>query len=264
MFVVYDLSCNGLREPHGVTGVPVLSWRLGTDRAGTRQVAWRVVVTSMRTGKTAWDSGRVFGDKNNALYEGDALEPNEQCVWFVTVWNDANEQAHGTPTAFVYGADGDKIASDWPPQRTGIIWTSDECLNEVLEASSAYDGIRGTAAERLVWNAVQHSANEQVLQNDNAAFVEWAWHEVVGLTSFWPDYSRVRMRVPESCNLAFAQGTLMVPQGMLFMRWEQAGTRRILRASLPPGVSATMACGSTVREVGTGQHVIRMDDGGAR
>ncbi|MBO7675432.1 MAG: hypothetical protein J6S63_10560 [Atopobiaceae bacterium] len=264
MFVVYDLACNGLREPCGVTGTPLLSWRLGADRTGARQVAWRVVVTSMLTGEPAWDSGRVFDERCRVAYGGKPLSAGEQCVWFVTVWSDANEQTHATPSAFVYGSPGDAPCSAWGRQRTGMIWTSDERLNDVLEVSGTHDRLRGTAAEGLVWSVEAPGAptKHAYAVNDDDEFVRWAWRDVVGLASHWPDFGRVRLRVPATCELAFAQGTLMVPQGMLFVRWERIGAGLELRASLPPGVSGSMSIGVLSQEVGSGQHVLRTTEGG--
>lgn len=264
MFVVYDLACNGLREPVGVTGVPQFTWRLGSDRAGARQAAWRVVVTSMRTGTTAWDSGRVLGGEARAVYDGERLEPNEQCVWFVTVWDDANEQAHGTPSAFVCGGPGDSPGSAWDRQRVGMVWTSDERLNDAIEASSAQQRIAGTAAERLVWASAgdEAPAGGELAVNDDDELVRWAWRDAVGLRGLWPDDGRARICVPTSCDLTFAQGTLMVPCGMLLIRWERVGADLELRVSLPPGMRGTLGIGSRTLDVESGQHVLRAAKGG--
>lgn len=264
MFVVYDLACNGLREPAGVTGAPTFSWRLGSDRAGTRQAAWRIVVTSVRTGSVAWDSGRVVGQRPRAVYAGERLEPDEQCVWFVTAWDDEDEQAHGTPSAFACGSTGDRLRSSWGRQRVGMVWTSDERLNDAMEASSAHERIAGTAAERLVWAVAgtEALADERCVANEYDELVRRVWEDVVGLRGICQDGGRVRICVPTSCDLAFAQGTLMMPCGMMFIRWDRVGDGLELRVSLPPGVCGTLGIGSTTRDVGSGRHVLRAAKGG--
>lgn len=268
MLAVYDLSCNGLREPRGVVGEPRLSWRLGSSEAGVEQFACQVVVTSMQTADVAWDSGVVCSRHPEVRYAGAPLVPGDQYVWFVTVWDAEGEQAYGAPTAFMCGDGDDDAWSEWPPQRKGMVWTSDAQLNEVVEEASGYQNLAGTLAMPYVWDVGDNESGHLVATNQCAEVVLRAWREWVGLADHSPGFETVRIAPPEECDLQFVQASLLIPQGMLFIRWERidaamnlcamrgsCATRR-LQVSIPPGVRGTLLLGDKRVEVASGKHVL--------
>lgn len=260
MLAVYDLSCNGLREPHGVVGNPRFSWRLGSDRAGASQAAYRINVTSMGTGDVVWDSGKVRSDRAQTRYAGAPLVTSDQYVWFVAVWDDAGEQAYGTPSAFLCGDKGEEPWGEWLPQRRGMVWTSDERLNQAVEEASQYQRLVGTLAMRYVWDVGDDESAQCERSNKSSRTVEHAWRNVVGLVEHSADFATARIQPPSKselpCELQFAQGSLLIPQGLLFVRWEQDHDARRLQVSMPPGVSGTLVLGTKQVEVVSGQHVL--------
>lgn len=89
------LRCEYHVNPLGIDVLrPTLSWQLQSDRRGTRQAAYRVLVAAGAEGLQAdygelWDSGRVESDWSiHVEYEGLPLEAHQECHWKVRVWDD--------------------------------------------------------------------------------------------------------------------------------------------------------------------------------
>jgi len=95
--VVTDLRCEYLSDPVGidVTG-PRLSWKLQSDEAGQKQVAYQVLIASSKgmldTNKAdLLDTGKVKTDNTvNIQYQGQKLLSGQKCFWKVRVWDKDN------------------------------------------------------------------------------------------------------------------------------------------------------------------------------
>jgi alpha-L-rhamnosidase len=107
---VTDLTCEHLTNPLGldVTG-PRLSWRLASDRHGTRQAACRIQAAGSRQQLEAgradcWDSGCVATDRSTYVpYEGQPLRSRQRVWWRVTVWDDTGVVVTSEPAWFEMG-----------------------------------------------------------------------------------------------------------------------------------------------------------------
>ncbi|MDO4537620.1 MAG: alpha-L-rhamnosidase C-terminal domain-containing protein [Coriobacteriales bacterium] len=238
MFTVYDLRCDGLRDPKGISGRPTLSWRVGSDRTRARQTWWRVLVTSAETGRCLWDSGVVATDDCAVTYAGAPLEPGEVCVWCVEAGADKSEQATSVPAAFFCAETGSVPTSEAGPACESILWTSSERLNEEL----------GREAE----GATLPKASERL------------WHEVLGVRASEHDANSFVITPQLERGLAFVQGSRLEPRGLLVVRWErESGTSDAsapalvrLEVTLAPGMSATLVLADDTRELCSGHHVL--------
>ena len=92
---VYDLRCEGLREPLGIdTPIPHFSWKHPLRHTGQRQTAYEIEVSSDRKalvkGKAdLWRSGRVESDSQVMVcYEGAPLASRQLCYWRVRTWDE--------------------------------------------------------------------------------------------------------------------------------------------------------------------------------
>jgi alpha-L-rhamnosidase len=88
------LECESLSTPLGMDSEkPLLSWKIQDSRAGARQTAYQILVSSttemLARGKgDIWDSRRVDSDNSRAVpYEGPALKPSTRYFWRVLVWD---------------------------------------------------------------------------------------------------------------------------------------------------------------------------------
>lgn len=223
MFTVFDPLCDGLRDPRGVVGNVCLSWRLGSDRVGTHQMSYRVVVVSMTTGDVVWDTGVVSSGDNWAHYKGATQDKGETCSWFVTVTDDNRNVAHSVPAAFVWGAPGDTATSDLGSQRKGCIWTSDEDLNVSLE------DLDGCDIDDPLW---VHDLGVSISGDE------------------------IRIAPRDSNRFSFIQGSLLVSRGLLIVRMERSEKGLRLEASLPPGMWGELCLGDERRLVESGRHVL--------
>jgi len=87
---------------------PRLSWRIESDRAGARQVRYRVraaaTAEALDGGELLWDSGEVAGDATFDLaYGGPALAPMQRIWWSVEATDDAGTTARSAPAWFETG-----------------------------------------------------------------------------------------------------------------------------------------------------------------
>ncbi len=228
MWSVFDLRCDGQVDPSTSVAAPVLSWRMGSDRANAEQASCRIVVTSMLDGTCRWDTGRMRTRSCAHRYRGVALEPGETCVWFVTSWDDAGERADGAPASFVFAPDAPNAAERRFQERVGFVWTSDERLNDKLD-------------DRLT----------HVCANDEV------WREAVGLSG---DEGMRCVRIAEEDianpfrDLRFVQASMKSAYGLLVVRWERDGSVVRLRVSLPPSSFAEVHAMGKRCAFGAGRH----------
>ena len=78
---ITDMRTNGLENPLGVNPEvkPVFSWILTSDKPGTIQEDYRIVVSM--GGQKVWDSGKVKSDNSIAVaYEG-TVHPETEYTW---------------------------------------------------------------------------------------------------------------------------------------------------------------------------------------
>lgn len=246
MFSVYDLTCNGLKDPCDVEGVPKLAWRLGSDTNGADQHTYRIVVTSLSDGMCRWDTGIVVSDANEVSYEGESLAPGEICVWFVMATCTTGERADSVPASFGMAACDNQAALegnrpnvgqptcgqtnvDAGSKRRGFVWTSDEALNERANAVDI--------------GACPHDA---------------IWRHVVGLALDPADDRHLLVRphlTKEGVqDLSFAQGSMLMSRGLVVVRWERKGLRARLQVAIPPGMHATLQLADLCQEVASGRY----------
>ena len=92
---VAETFCEYAVNPLGIDAAqPRFTWVLGSDRRGTMQQAYQVLVASSPEQLAAdtgdlWDSGKVASDESvNIVYQGKKLSSRQQCFWKVRVWDD--------------------------------------------------------------------------------------------------------------------------------------------------------------------------------
>ncbi len=98
-------------DPLGIdVTVPRLSWIVESDRRGTMQAVYRVLVASSPAVLAdergdLWDSGRVVSDDSTAVdYRGTPLTSGARCYWKVKVWDSAGrESAWSEPATWTMG-----------------------------------------------------------------------------------------------------------------------------------------------------------------
>jgi alpha-L-rhamnosidase len=97
---IVDLKVESLVAPLGLdTPRPHLSWRLASGRAGARQAAYRIGVSSTaaklaRGDFDLWDTGRIASaDSLGHAYAGIQPPARSQVFWRVEVWDDLGARA---------------------------------------------------------------------------------------------------------------------------------------------------------------------------
>jgi alpha-L-rhamnosidase len=101
---VGDLRCEYLVDPEGIdVAQPRLGWILHSDRRGTAQTAYRVLVAStaqiLATNQgDLWDSGRVPSPTSIGVpYQGRPLDSLRACFWKVQVWDKTGTGSDWSP-----------------------------------------------------------------------------------------------------------------------------------------------------------------------
>lgn len=117
MNVVTSLRADLLESPLAARPTPWLSWSMGADRRGARQVSWRVRVStterSLKDRPDRWDSGIRGGIDAGIAYAGHALSPGERLHWDVEVTDDANNTMRSSTASFTVAMDGDTFGAQW-------------------------------------------------------------------------------------------------------------------------------------------------------
>lgn len=128
---VNGLRCEQLSDPLGLdVAVPRLSWQLSSDRPGTMQGAYRVLVASS-PGKLArdegdlWDSGKARSGRSVLVeYTGAPLKSGQACYWKVQTWDDkGTASAWSEPAIWTMGL---LAPSDWKAQWIGTAPSPDD------------------------------------------------------------------------------------------------------------------------------------------
>ena len=92
---IYDMMIEYRNNPLGLDTPPRFSWKLESERQGTRQAAYRIQVTC--GGKDVWDSGRVGSDRSILVpYGGEGLCSQTRYEVLVNVWDDTGECAQAS------------------------------------------------------------------------------------------------------------------------------------------------------------------------
>ena len=228
MLEVFDLLCNGLRDPKNVAGNVRLSWRLASDRKGARQVAYRVVVVSLLFGDVLWDTGTVASDDNAVTYGGATQPDGQACTWFVVVTDDAGDQAQSIPAAFVWGNGSEPQQSELPPQRLGFVWCSDEVSNRAWEHRDACD------------------------------LSDPMWRDVLGVKAGGLSAQSIVVEPDLAADYSFVQGSLLLTRGLLIVRWEKCHDCAHITISLPPGVRGELVASELHRKITSGCHIVEV------
>ena len=89
--IVSNLTCEYRTNPLGIDVLqPRLSWQLESDRRGTHQTAYRILVgaseTDLSGGSRLWDTGKVPSDQSiHVAYAGPGLVSGQRVYWKVLV-----------------------------------------------------------------------------------------------------------------------------------------------------------------------------------
>lgn len=220
MLTIYDLTCEGLRDPRGIGARARLSWRLGSDEPDTRQTAYRVVVVSLDTGDVVCDSGPKASGRTCCHLDCAGLRAGGVCTWFVTAWDNHGNEVCSMPAAFVRAEADETPTSDLGEQRREFVHTSDARLNAALEAGG------GAELRRRIWRDVLGLSCGACRspQGDVTVLVR-------------PGALRSPL---DGGYLSFVCGSVLLPRGLLVLRLEREGGARGVLA-LPPGVSARVS-----------------------
>jgi len=91
---VQNLLCENLSNPMGLdVTTPRFSWQLVSDKRGTMQTAYEIVVSTnisplRKTTNYTWSSGKVMSDSSvHVAYKGTPLQSGKKYYWMVRVWD---------------------------------------------------------------------------------------------------------------------------------------------------------------------------------
>lgn len=123
--VIYDLRCENLTDPLGVdTNIPRFSWKIRSDKNGTLQTAFQILVAGDSTllkEETAdlWDSGKVSSPASNLIqYNGKPLKSGSPGYWKVRMWDGNGSVSQWSSIAgFSVGLIN---AEDWEAEYIGL------------------------------------------------------------------------------------------------------------------------------------------------
>ncbi|MCC3374467.1 alpha-L-rhamnosidase [Cohnella sp. REN36] len=126
MFAVEELKCEYRKNPIGLGArVPRISWKLRSDRRGTKQSAYRLQVSEDREfGSVAWDSGRVDSDESVHVTPDDLTVRSRTRYYFrVEAWNERGESSGWTETESYWETgllEAAEWAADWISAPAGL------------------------------------------------------------------------------------------------------------------------------------------------
>lgn len=93
-FSLKKLRCCHETRPSGVTGTPVFSWQLLSEKQNVRQTAYELQI--ILGGETVYSSGIRETDRCTEIAPGDyCVLPGRSYRWSVRVWNNYGESAEG-------------------------------------------------------------------------------------------------------------------------------------------------------------------------
>lgn len=124
-FQVISCTCDYQKNPQGIDGIPVFSWKMMSAFQGDYQIARQIIVAENLAAladdakNKVWDSGKVMDEKNLSIYyEGVGLKPRTRYYWQVTAWNSQNQMAQGPISWFETG----KRKEVWQAKWIGAPW----------------------------------------------------------------------------------------------------------------------------------------------
>ena len=138
---ITDMRTNGLENPLGVNPEvkPVFSWILTSDKPGTIQEAYRIVVSM--GGQKVWDSGKVKSDNSIAVaYEG-TLHPDTEYTWTLQVWDNHGCVARKSTSRWYTGIRVEDWKAQWITASEAILPASFrkvETLSGKVRKATAY------------------------------------------------------------------------------------------------------------------------------
>ncbi|HWS01538.1 MAG TPA: family 78 glycoside hydrolase catalytic domain, partial [Prolixibacteraceae bacterium] len=103
---VYNLRCENLSNPLGVnTYTPRLSWKIKSNKNGTEQKAYQLMVASdpflLNNGEAdLWDSGRTESSSTVLVsYRGVKLSSGSVAYWKIRIWDESGNASPWSPVA---------------------------------------------------------------------------------------------------------------------------------------------------------------------
>ena len=92
---IVDLKCENLRNPLGINTLhPRFSWKNISDKEGTQQTAYQILVASNTNNLSEekadlWNSGKVLSPSNILIdYQGSPLHSRELLYWKIRTWDE--------------------------------------------------------------------------------------------------------------------------------------------------------------------------------
>lgn len=108
---IFDLRCENLHNPTAIDKtIPRFSWKISSERKGTKQIAYQILVASditvLEEGKADfWDSGKIESPSSIWVsYKGKNLEAGIAACWKVRIWDDNGKVSRWSePASFGIG-----------------------------------------------------------------------------------------------------------------------------------------------------------------
>ncbi|NWJ49688.1 MAG: family 78 glycoside hydrolase catalytic domain [Bacteroidetes bacterium] len=104
--VVLDLRCENLRNPLGIDKtMPRFSWKIQSDKQGTEQKAFQVLVASDvslldKNRADLWNSGKIVSSNNIMIsYKGKVLNSGSVVFWKVRIWDESGHVSSWSPVS---------------------------------------------------------------------------------------------------------------------------------------------------------------------
>lgn len=194
---VQKLRVCHLENPLGIDEeTPVFSWQMESNRRGSRQEAYRIVVAkgedALGQKEYVWDSGKVeAGNSAGIPYEGKDLEAKSRYYWQVEIWDEQGDSYQSAESAwFETGLMGEGM-SDACWISAGKNWQEQAFSEEELSYSISYEmEVEGTAAG-LVFGAQEGRYGRAYLcQIEN--FGEQAWFRLFEMNGYIPEEGEER------------------------------------------------------------------------
>ncbi len=102
---IYDLRCEGLKNPLGIDVIqPRLSWKMHSQVRGQKQTAYRILISDNlesleKENGDLWDTGKINSDQSIQItYSGKDLHSEEFIYWKVQVWGKEGEASSWSET----------------------------------------------------------------------------------------------------------------------------------------------------------------------
>jgi alpha-L-rhamnosidase len=123
MTTVSHLTCEYQNNPLGIDVLqPRLSWQMQSNRRGTHQSAYRILVAPSETSlnnvaNLLWDSGKIdSGQSVHVPYVGQPLASGQRVYWKVRVWDETGQEIESSSAWWEMGLLG---SDNWKAQWIG-------------------------------------------------------------------------------------------------------------------------------------------------